>query len=177
MAQIGLPNAQRSKRMREILQQDVVPALRSLGFQSTLPHFYRVRAARLDLLNVQFSYQGQHFFINLGRLELPSDASGTASKPTRKQLNVANCPFDQRTRLAIGVRPQRLGGSAVPGFDMWDFAAETDAEAEDLMHRLARQLREFLLPYADPWWQEEKLKAGLPPRPIGPGISSSNSST
>jgi hypothetical protein len=163
--------------MREILQQDVVPMLRGLGFRGTMPHFHRLRATRLDLFNIQFSYHGQHFFVNLGRLELPREASGAVSKPAKKQLNVVNCPFDRRTRLAIGVMPERLGGTVLPGFDMWDFTAETDAEAEDLMHRLTLTLSKLLPLYADPWWREEKLGAALPPRPIGPGLGSSNGST
>jgi len=155
--------------MREILQQDVVPALRGLGFKGTMPHFRRLRATRLDLFNIQFSYQGQYFFVNLGRLELPREASGTVSTPANKQLNVVNCPFDQRTRLAIGIMPHRFGGAALPGFDMWDFTAETDAEAEDLMHRLTRVLCELLPLNADPWWREEQLKAELPPSPSAQG--------
>jgi len=154
--------------MRQILQQAVVPALRDLQFRGTMPHFFRQRGERVDLMSIQFSYQGQHFFVNLGRLELARDAAGQVSKPTKEQLNVANSPLDQRVRLAVGTMPQRLGGATFPGFDAWDFTAETDTEADALMQRLAHRLCEFLKSYADPWWRDKELRGDLPPRNVGP---------
>ena len=165
----GAPNAQRSERMRRILRQELVPTLRGLGFRGAMPHFHRQREDRLDLLNVQFSYYGQYFFINLGRIELARDRAGSVAKPAKEQLNVKFCPLEQRARLTIGSLPQRLGGGASPGFEMWDFTAQSDAEAGDLMHRLADRLRELLRVYAEPWWRAERLRKDLP-RPVGPGL-------
>jgi len=105
MRPLGLPDARRSKRMREIAQASVVPVLRDLGFQGTMPNFHRQRSDRLDLFSVQFSHNGQYFFVNLRRLQLPSDSSGSVAKPTNAQLNLANCPLDQRTRLATDLLP------------------------------------------------------------------------
>jgi Domain of unknown function (DUF4304) len=156
--------------MRQILQQEVVPTLRELGFRGTMPHFHRRRHDRLDLLNVKFSQNGQYFFINLGRIQLPHDRTGSIEKPTRKHLSLANCPIGQRTRLAIGALPKRLGGGRRPGFDMWDFFSETDTGSDELMHKLARQLREWLSPYADPWWRDETLKGDR--WKIDPGLAS-----
>ena len=156
--------------MRRILQDEFVRAIRELGFRGTMPHFYRQREGRLDLLNVQFSYNGQYFFVNLGRLQLARDRSGAVAKPAKEQLNVKACPLEQRARLTIGSLPQRLGGGASPGFEMWDFAAHSDAEAGELMHRLAGQLREFVRVYAEPWWRAERLSEDLP-RPVGPGLA------
>ena len=164
----GLPDAMRSARMRKILQLEFVPALRQIGFAGSMPHFHRQRGDRLDLLNVQFSLQGQHFFINLGRLEVRGDGSRSELKAAKRQLRVVNCPLNQRTRLAIGLLPRRLGGAAAPGFNAWDFTAEGETEAEELMLQLARKLREFLMLYADPWWRAEQLEGGLPQRPVGP---------
>jgi hypothetical protein len=168
MRQPGLPDARRSKRMREIAQASVVPVLRDLGFQGTMPNFHRQRSDRLDLFNVQFSYNGQYFFANLGRLQLPSDSSGSVAKPTKAQLNLANCPLDQRTRLATDLLPPPFRDTPVRVVEMWHFTAASDVEAEELMHRLARQLCELLARYADPWWRDEKLKGTLPQPPIGP---------
>jgi hypothetical protein len=170
---LGLPDAQRSKLMRRILQQEVIPALRDLGFRGTMPHFNRQRGDRLDLFSIQFSYNGQYFFVNLGRLQLLHDASTDLLKPTKQQLNLAYCPVDQRTRLTNSVLSERLAGRARPALPMWDFTAESDAQADDLMHRLAHQLREYLPLYADPWWRDEKLKADQPLKPAGPGLVSS----
>lgn len=169
-SEAGLPNAERSARMRRILRQELVPTLRELGFRGCMPHLHRQREKRLDLLNVQFSYNGQYFFVNLGRIELARDRAGSAAKPAKKQLNVNSCPLEQRARLTIGSLPQRLRGGASPGFEMWDFTAQSDAEADDLMHRLADRLREFLRIYAEPWWRAERLREDLP-RPVGPGLA------
>ena len=156
--------------MRRILQQEVVPRLRDLGFRGTIPHFHRERQNRLDLLNIQFGANGQYFFVNLGRLQLPQDSANVVAKPTGEQLNLRNCPLDQRARLAIGILPEKLGGGARPGFDKWNFFADTDAESDALMHKLARQLHEWLPLYADPWWRNEKLSGGA--WKIGPGLAS-----
>ena len=165
---LGLPDANRSNRMRQVLQREVVPTLRSLGFRGTMPHFHRQRQDRLDLLNIQFSYNGQYFFVNLGRLQLPRDGSGVVLKPTKGQLNESKCPLDPRTRLATALRPQQLTGKTLPGFTMWDFTAASDAQADNRMQRLARQLTEFLPLYADPWWKHENLQGNLPQAPVGP---------
>lgn len=134
-----------------------------------MPHFHRVREERADILNVQFSYFGQYFFVNLGRLQLARDNSGPAAKPAKQQLNINGCPLEQRARLTVGAPPQRLGGSASPGFEMWDFTAKSDSEAEEVMPRLARQLCEYLRAYAEPWWRAERITNDLP-RPVGPGL-------
>jgi len=168
MRQPGLPDARRSERMREIAQSSVVPVLRDLGFQGTMPNFHRQRSDRLDLFNVQFSSNGQYFFVNLGRLQLPSDGSGSVAKATKAQLNLANCPLDQRTRLATDILPPPFRGTPVRALQMWHFTAASDVEADDLMHRLARQLCELIPRYADRWWRDEKLKGTLPQSPIGP---------
>lgn len=168
MRQLGLPDARRSKRMREIAQSSVVPVLRDLGFQGTMPNFHRQRSDRLDLFNIQFSNNGQYFFANLGRLQLPSDSSGSVVKATKAQLSLANCPLDQRTRLATDILPPALRGTPVRVFEMWDFTAASDGEAEDLMHRLARQMSEWLPRYADPWWRDDKVNGTFPQSRIGP---------
>lgn len=168
MHQLGLPDARRSKHVRDTMQRSVVPVLRDLGFQGTMPNFHRQRADRLDLFNVQFSQNGQYFFANLGRLQLPTDRSGLVVKPSRAQLALANCPLDQRTRLMTTILPPRLMHAPLRAFEMWDFTAATDVEAEILIDRLASQLSEFLPRFADPWWRDEKLQGPLPHPAIGP---------
>src|SRR5258708_2075389 len=49
------------------LKRVAVPALRSLGFKGTFPHFRRVTAAQIDLLTFQFSVGGGQFVIEVGK--------------------------------------------------------------------------------------------------------------
>src|SRR5437660_883503 len=159
----GLPDAQRSKRMRNILRIEVLPKLRELDFRGNIPHFYRLRGDRLDLLNIQFSYQGPHFFVNLGRLELARGASGHPLPPTKKQLRVSHCPFDQQARLALGARTPQLVPDAAGQIPIstWDFGGGAEDEADDLMRRLGARLREVLVTGAERWWNAGDLATGF----------------
>jgi len=151
----GLPDAQRSKRMRNILRIEVTPKLRELSFRGSFPHFYRLRGDRLDLLNIQFSYQGPHFFVNLGRLELARGASGHSLPATKKQLRVLYCPFDQRARLS---QPEAAG---LPIPFLWHFGGEAEDTGDDLMRLLSARLREVLVTGAEPWWNAGDLATGF----------------
>lgn len=53
--------------MDAALKAIVVPHLRLLGFQGSLPHFYRRRGNAADLLTVQFNRYGGKFVVELGR--------------------------------------------------------------------------------------------------------------
>jgi len=159
----GLPDSQRSKRMRDILRIEVLPQLRELGFKGNIPHFYRLRGDRLDLLNIQFSYQGPHFFVNLGRLKLARSAAGDPLPPTKKQLRVLYCPFAQRARLALHTMPSRQKPDAarqVPN-PTWKFGGGADDEAYDIMLLLSARLLEALMSGAEQWWKAGSLATGF----------------
>jgi hypothetical protein len=49
------------------LKRVAVPALRSLGFKGSFPHFRRVTDDQIDLLTFQFSMGGGHFAIEIGK--------------------------------------------------------------------------------------------------------------
>jgi hypothetical protein len=48
------------------LKRYAVPALRSLGFKGSFPHFRRPTATQVDLLTFQFSTGGGQFVIEIG---------------------------------------------------------------------------------------------------------------
>jgi hypothetical protein len=53
-------NPQR-KAMNDAFRMSVVPVLRQMGFQGSLPHFRRCLPDRIDLLTIQFKSSGGSF--------------------------------------------------------------------------------------------------------------------
>ena len=96
------------EEMNVELKQSLVPVLRELGFNGSLPHFYRERADHVDLLCVQFSKYGGSFVVEL-----------SFAGPDRDNV----CKYDKdkppkKLRVYQTYRRLRLGAEQ-EGYDYW----------------------------------------------------------
>ena len=87
-------------RFHELLKQDFVPILRADGFKGSGSTFRRVKANRVDVVNVQGSRYGGQCCVNVAVhfLFLPSAGGVSVSEP--RKLKEYECAFRNRLREA-----------------------------------------------------------------------------
>lgn len=128
--------------MRALLEAEVVPALRTMEFKGSFPHFHRVRGDHVDLLWFTFGSAGESFAVEL-------------SYADSARANVYFHPETPPERLRVSQTTQRhrLGvGSA--GGDFWfAFVGRRHVGMSGKPPKLAAEVRRLLSTEGEEWWR------------------------
>jgi len=129
------------KEMDGALKEVVVPALRSLGFKGTFPHFYRATNQHVDLLSFQFRLAGGSFVAELSFAE----------------ANRNNVYYDKeapinKLRPSQTTKRFRLGAQGA-GLDNWfSFEPKGFLKREPNYRGIASEVVRLIEDQAVPWW-------------------------
>ncbi len=126
------------------LKAVVVPALRAKGFSGSFPHFRRIRAAQIDLLNFQFSMFGPSFCVNLHACP-PSgytDYSGKHTPPNKVTVTHVG-----------GTLPRRLGSKPPKQTDHW---FSSDSTSDEVLTDTALEVLSLINSQAEEFWSERE---------------------
>ena len=120
------------------LKEIVFPALRSMGFKGSPPHFRRAASNRIDLLTFQFDKWGGGFVIEVARCSpIGITTSWGKSIPPNKVTAWDVLPSFRK-------RIQPVDGSGRDSWFRFDAAQQPEDVARLVLNNLSR---------AETWWQ------------------------
>ena len=132
------------EEMDVALRGVVLPALRSIGFKGSMPHFRRVTADGIDLLTIQFDKWGGGFVVEIGRSAPDGYTMSWGKHIPPSKVTAHDLHPDQRIRI-----PPRPDGA-----DPW-------LRFDDGQTQEAAQSVVDALPAAEGWWREASPSASF----------------
>jgi len=123
--------------MESSLREILVPALRTRGFKGSLPHFRRIKDARVDLLTVQFDRHGGGFIVEISRCGSDGVTTSWGEQIPAGKVTAHDLHPNARHRL----------GSPAPGVDGRWYRFDDGTPADVVARALVAHLEE-----ADQWW-------------------------
>ena len=141
--------------MDRVLKETVVPELRALGFQGSLPHFRRLRPDRIDLLTFQFGRSGGRFVVELAQCGPEGYTTSWGKKIAPGKVTA----HDLTDRLRLG---GRLGFRPADHWFVFDFRyydppmASSEAQLEEDCRKAAAEVLKDYRRQAEAWWDQQQ---------------------
>jgi hypothetical protein len=134
------------KQMESSIQDTVVPALRSMGFRGSFPHFYRDRKNHIDLLSFQYRLAGGSFVVEL-----------SFATPTRENVYIDKTVPANKLRVSQTTKRKRLGAEK-EGSDNWfSFEPSGIFRKQPDLNRISEEVVALLKSDAELWWERQRI--------------------
>jgi hypothetical protein len=90
------------EQMMAVLRDEVVPALRELGFSGSFPHFRRFQEGQIDLLTFQFNDHGGSFVVEIAVCGIDGITTAWGERIPPKKISAHDLHPNKRLRLGSG---------------------------------------------------------------------------